>query len=221
MPGSRERCDSRPSATRTALYFEIVSFFERAAINAPQPPPPEPEPATPDWIEPPSGVVPGQSTQQVVLFRTDRAILVIRQFDVYPTGVEFTIDLRVRPTTNQLFDTPWELHWRSIRREPTGEVLPDDFLRIGFAFADGTTWTNFNHDFRGFDEDPTGPVVIGRGGGGGGHRWNMRYWMWPLPPAGDVVMYAEWPLFDIDEVSAVIDGAALRRDAEKAQLISE
>jgi hypothetical protein len=197
-----------------------VSFFERARADVPPPPEPEPEPATPEWFEPLAGVVPGPSTEQVVLFRTDRAILVIRQFDVYPTGVEFTVDLRVRPTSDQLSDTPWELHWRSLR-QPRGEDLPDDFLRLGFQFADGTTWTNFGHDFRRFDEDPSGPVVIGRGGGGGGNRWNMRYWRWPLPPAGDLAVYAAWPSFDIDEVSGVIDATALRHDAENAQLIWE
>jgi hypothetical protein len=204
-----------------APYCEVVSFFERAAAHSPQPSLLEQRRATPAWLEPPAGVLPGQSDQQVVVFRTDRAILVIRRFDVYPVGIEFTIDLRVRRTSEELSDIPWELQWRSIRQQPKGDALPEEFLRIGFAFADGTSWTNFGRDVRRFDEEPTGPVVIGRGGGGDSDRWTMRYWMWPLPPAGDVVVYAEWPLFGIDEVSAVIDATALRRDAEDAQLIWE
>jgi hypothetical protein len=63
-----------------------VSFFERAIANMPPPPEPEPEPASPSRFEPPAGVVPGQSTQRAVLFRTDRAVLVVGQFGAYPTG---------------------------------------------------------------------------------------------------------------------------------------
>jgi hypothetical protein len=74
-------------------------------------------------------------------------------------------------------------------------------------------WTNFIRGFPEFDKEPTGPVVTGRGGGGGCDRWEMRYWMWPLPPAGDVVIYAVWSIFEIDEVAAVIDGTALRAAA--------
>jgi hypothetical protein len=198
----------------------LVSFFERAAAHDPQPPEPKLERSTPAWFEPLADVLPGQSDQRVVLFRTDRAILVLGQIDVYPTGIEFTIDLRLRSTSDDPFGTPWELH-RPTRQQRPGGALPDEFLRLGFAFADGATWTNFDHNLGRFDEEPTVPVVIGRGGGGGGDRWTMRYWMWPLPPAGDLVVYAEWPLFGIDEVSAVINATELRHDAASAQLIWE
>ena len=40
--------------------------------------------------------------------------------------------------------------------------------------------------------------------------------MRPLPPAGDVVIYAAWPMFEIDGVPAVIDGTALRAAAAQA-----
>lgn len=150
------------------------------------------------------------------MFRTDEAILVIRQFDVYPTGIEFTVDLRVRPTNEQMFDMPWELHSSRRRCPMAADALPDEFLRLGFSFPDGTTWANFVHNRPALDEEPDVPVVVGRGGGGGGDGWKMRYWMWPLPPAGDVMVYAAWPMFDIEEVSAVIDGESLRRVADDA-----
>ncbi len=185
----------------------------------PPPPEPEPHPPTPEWVEPPAGVVPSVSTQQAVVFRTDRALLVIRQFDVYPNGLEFVIDLRVRPVSEDLWDTPWELHWRTLRRGGERAELPDEFLRLGVRFADGTTWTNVGHGHRPYDEEPTGPVVVGRGGGGGGDRWHMRYWMWPLPPPGDLTVYAAWPMFGIDETSVVLDATALREDAERAQIV--
>lgn len=196
-----------------------MSFFEREASS--ETPPPETEPqqqrVVPDWFEPPRGVVPGQSTQHVVLFGTDRALLTIRHFEVYKTGVEFLIDLQVKPNSYDLYETPWELQSRSRRHQRSLDDLPDEFLRLGFSFADGTTWTNLAHTYPKFDETPEQPVIIGRGGGGGGDRWSMGYWMWPLPPAGDVVVHAAWPLFDVDEVSAVIDGTELRQQAEHVQ----
>lgn len=197
-----------------------MTFFARAGREPHDPPEPDPAPMRlPEWFGPPTGVVPGSSTQRAVLCRTDRVILVVGGFDVYPTGLEFTIDLRLRtdPET-MMFDIPFELHARPGRR-PMTDPLPDEFLRLGFEFSDGSIWTNFTPVDLRPDRDPPDRVIIGRGGGGGSDGWRMRYWMWPLPPEGDLTVFAEWPLFDVAETSAVLDATAIRRAVADAEVI--
>jgi len=54
------------------------------------------------------------------------------------------------------------------------EELPDDVLRFGFELADGRRVTNIGH-FPGFEDQPEGPILIQRGGGGGGRSWSFGY----------------------------------------------
>ena len=36
-------------------------------------------------------------------------------------------------------------------------------------------------------------VFLPGGSGGGGRRYDHRYWTWPLPPAGPLTLACEWP----------------------------
>jgi hypothetical protein len=54
------------------------------------------------------------------------------------------------------------------------------------------------------------------GGGGGGRRYDMTYWVWPLPPAGPVTFVCEWPAQAITESRADIDAQLIRGAAEHA-----
>lgn len=154
-----------------------------------------------------------------MLFRTERAVLVLGHVDAYPTGVEFTIDLHVHPSHGHLGGTPWELHRPTVWHRGGGAGLPDEFLRLGIEFADGSSWTNVDERYPDFDEEPTAPVVISRGGGGDRDRWTMQYWMWPLPPAGELTVHAAWPAFDVDEVSVTLDATEIREAAERADAV--
>jgi hypothetical protein len=77
-------------------------------------------------------------------------------------------------------------------------------------FSDGTKWTNLDWRYPSHDEEPSGPVVSGRGGGGGGDEWEMGYWVWPLPPEGEMTFVASWPLRNIPEQRATVDASELR-----------
>ena len=93
-----------------------------------------------------------------VVFRTEQVILLVGRFDVYRTGVEFTIEVQVRDIDaddDELMDVPWERHGR--RRRPTDDPLPDQFMRFGIVFADGSRWRNFDARFPSFNEEPSYP----------------------------------------------------------------
>ena len=189
-----------------------MSFFD--VPPPPEPPEPDPHRNQPEWAGPPPGMLPGISTQRVVLFHTDRAFLAADRFLVYPNGLEFSLSLRVRHPDDHDLDLPWE---RPGRRRPTPP--PDDFLRIGVLLSDGRKWTNL--DWRHLTPEPGAQnlVILGRGGGGGGDAWRISYWMWPLPPPGHLTVVTEWPAFGVPETSASVDADELRARADDADLI--
>lgn len=191
-----------------------MGFFESRPIHVPTPAEYE-HPPQPEWIGPSDDLLPGVVPDNVILFRTERAALTLSHFDVYPTGVEFALDVRLRQgdDSSERWDVPWERQHRP-GRDPA--VLPDDLLRLGIVFADGSTWTNISASYPRDGGPPTPPVVTSRGGQGGQDRWSMRQWLWPLPPDGPLTFIAEWPKYDIPECRAEIDASALRRAAEDA-----
>jgi hypothetical protein len=153
-----------------------------------------------------------------VVFRTEQAILLVGRFDVYRTGVEFTIEVQLRDVDedDELMDVPWERHRRHRRLAPD-DALPDEFMRFGVVFADGSSWSNVDAVFPSMTEAPSAPFVMSRRGGGGDGNWAMDQWLWPLPPDGPLTFIAEWPKFGISETSASVDGGEIRAAAETVE----
>lgn len=188
-----------------------MGFFDSRPVHIP---PPE-EYEQPEWFGPSDDVLPGAVPDHVVLFRTERAALTLSHFDAYPTGVEFDLDLRLRQALGsaERWELPWELRHRP-GRDPSEP--PDELLRLGIVFADGSTWTNVGASHPSDGGPPTPPFVSPQGGQDGGDRWSHRQWLWPLAPEGPLTFIAEWPEHAIPECRAEIDGGALRRAAEDA-----
>jgi hypothetical protein len=92
------------------------------------------------------------------------------------------------------------------RRARSGVLAPEVF-RFGVEYPDGRKATNIGHPP--FDEEPTGPVLMQRGGGGGGRSWSFGYWLWPLPPPGPLRVVVEWPALDVPQTDLEVDGAVL------------
>ena len=186
-----------------------MSFFEYEPEDI-APVEPGPEPVSPPWFGPPAGVIPTPLLARATIFKTDTALFTLEHLDVYPTGIEFTLYLRLR--------TP--LDWHGIPWEPDGRKVSADnteFLRLGFEFPDGSKWTNLPGQEDPFGQEPDGPFVMNRGGGGGGSRWEMKQWIWPLPTAGDLVIHSAWPALGIDETSTAIDTKLFTKAAAKAE----
>lgn len=189
-------------------FFEIPTFPEL---------PPEPErPPQPEWAGPPCGVLPGQSPQQAVLFKTDEALLKVHQFLVYPTGVEFTFGLWTRHPDKLRPKFHWDLRGR---RDTL--AFPDRYLRLGLLLSDGTKWTNLEWPDMHRDRRPehTEFYVTPRNGGGGDGQWRIKHWMWPLPPEGPLIFVAAWPAHAVEECRATIDATELRAHATEAEVI--
>lgn len=191
-----------------------MGFFDRL----PPVPPPEPEPPRPPrpaWMKPEAALA-GVVAEDLLLARTDQAAIAITGLLAYRTGFEFVLSavLRREDRRGRIFGPGAHHYWSG---RDNDEPLPAEFLRFGLQFADGSVATNL--DRRPFvppDSQPAGPVLLADGGGGGSRRYDMRYWVWPLPPPGRVAFVCEWPVYTIPESRADIDAQLIMDAAARA-----
>ena len=199
---------------------EVMSFFEPPLSRA--------EPAaerSPDWIGPPNNVLGVVLPLALLVARSDRAAVRIESAIVYPSGVQFSLDLRWQSRAWRQLSRgdPWEY-----RPSETGE-LPDELFRAGFEFADGSRVTTLRNGiprglggYRGLPEEtPEGPVLVRRGRGGTGLRWVQDVWLWPLPPEGPLAFVCEWPALGVELSRADIDSTLLHRAAGRSESLWE
>ena len=218
--------------------IEAVSFFE-------PPPPSEPTPIERwepmAWEGPPENVLGGVVALDLLLARSEMAAVAISSAIAYPTGLDFTVELRLRddPPERLGMGAPWE-H----RRSQSGE-LPDELFRLGVQFQDGSKATTLGTGLHGTfvvdshgeaveestrgsfgvvegDEPeepqvPDSPVLVPRGGGGGMRRWSESQWLWPLPPEGRFSFVCEWPALGIALTRTDVDAAPIRDAAARSR----
>lgn len=111
------------------------------------------------------------------------------------------------------------------RYEPT-----EMSLDLGVSFADGRQSTasgrGMHEQVRAYmeafaaGENPpelAGPVIGRRGGGGGGRRYDMSFWVWPLPPDGPLTISCHWPEGGVRDGSVEVDGSAIRDAGRRSQ----
>jgi len=178
-------------------------------------PPPRPKrERQPVWADAPAGVLPALSVQRAVLLRSSRAALVVDRFLVYPNGVVFTLATYTSQARTRSFGEPPFPIYRP------GAELTDDSIRFGIEFADGAKWTNLQPNFPRPGEDPVGPLVLGPSGGSSNDTtWEMRYWLWPLPPPGKISFLASWPSEGLEESIVDLDATEFRARAAQAEVL--
>jgi hypothetical protein len=186
----------------------VSDFFE-----PPPPPPAPPEHGVPEWLGPPDNVLGVVVPLPRMLARTADVALALRGVTAYPTGAEFGVLLLLRDPVADPFD------WLPFHPRRHGGELPPEVLRLGAQYADGAKATSLGMSFfpRDPDERPAGPVLTPRGGGGGGRRWDVSFWLWPLPAADPFALVVEWPARGIELARAEIEVAPLLDAAGRAE----
>jgi hypothetical protein len=186
-----------------------VSFFE--------PPPPQPEPQQqrqPEWIGPPENVLPAAFPLALELARTENIAIAAQGGVAYPNGFAFRLVLLRRTMLESHAGHPFH-HWHRGRGQ-----LEDDALRFGVQFSDGGKATVFDrHRWMGGEGTPSGPVLMQRGGSGGGRTWDFGFWVWPLPPDGPLAFVVEWPSEGIELTRAEIDASIVGEAAKQAETL--
>jgi hypothetical protein len=167
----------------------------------------------PAWAGPPGNVLPGVVPVEVIIARTDQTVVAVTGMRAYPTGLGFTLHLRLRHISPRQERQFAALFGYGL---PEGEPLPDEFLRFGVQFADGRKATNLGRPRSTDDGEPDSPVLVEGGASGvGSSVWDAEQWVWPLPPPGPFAFVCEWPGRGIAVSRAEIDAGLILQAAER------
>lgn len=162
--------------------------------------------------------MPGVVSLELLLVNTDRHAVWIGEADVYPSGLVLTVVLHGR------------------RPAPPGLESGPGTWRFGVQFSDGRKATVYGVGLARPAGDisasttvtarasgaksqapPQGPLLRPRGGGGSRSVWRQEYWLWPLPPSGDLLIAWEWPNADTDLTMTIISADPLLDAAGRAR----
>lgn len=201
----------------------------------PDPPPPfddeeHDDPPQPVWSGAPDDVVPGVVPLELVLGRSESAVVLLTGVRAFPTGLAMTLGVRVRGQVRrhdlnaEVFDGPYAHgmapDWQAGR------------LKWGFELADGRRATNVDpspweeqpdqdhhrpHTADDRSWQPDRPVLNGGGGGGGPRSVDRDYWLWPLPPVGSLKLVCQWLDQGIETTVHELDAQTFLDAATRAQ----
>jgi hypothetical protein len=169
----------------------------------------------PEWMGPPEHVLPGVAVLELLLVNIDRHAVWIAQADVYPNGLVLKVALHGREPAPPNIETgagTWRFGVQfSDGRKATAFGL--GLVRSGR----GVNATTSAVALRPGDPPPEGPLLRPAGGGGSRSVYQQGYWLWPLPPPGDLIVACEWPNAGIELTTATIPGDLLHDAAGRAQ----
>lgn len=204
----------------------------------PDPPdPPDPahgdeshEQPQPKWAGAPDDVLPGVVPVELLLGRSETTVVLLTGLRAFPTGLGMSLGVRVRgrvqrrDLNSEVFDGPYshdmDAAWQAGR------------LKWGFELADGRRVTNVDpspyseqpnqdhhrpHRQDDWTWEPDRPVLQGGGGGGGPRSVDRDYWLWPLPPAGQLRVVCQWLDQGIDTTVQHLDSEPFLAAALRSQ----
>lgn len=163
------------------------------------------------WMGPPGGWAGGWVPWHLVVMRNPDVHAVLTEVYAFPTGVLFTLAVRVRPSALPQRSGPFD-------PPPMMSIGTSDGPLFGMAFADGRK-AAFHRPVPPPDVGPDWPVLTMCGGAGGGGVDEMAVWLWPLPPEGPLTIVAAWPALGVSETEATLDAADLISAATRAEAL--
>jgi len=204
-----------------------VTFFQDYSVPAPPPRPRTPQFTPPPWAGAPRYELPAVIPVSRFIYKSPTLVMALETIKVYSTGCVFEMSWILRRTDQD--DRRWSEFNHAFHRPAPhlhdGDISADSVLLFGMQFPDGTKASTSSLAMYGrstlMDHEPDGPVFDFRPMGGNGGEDDMsatgRLWLWPLPPAGDLRLVAQWTDMGMSENSIVLDGAQLREAAAGAQ----
>ena len=154
-------------------------------------------------------------TVGMVLGANKTAAVCITHIAVYPSGLIVAL-MTLRRDTRDLRDLS-DPHLASPHASPrTVDDDSEETLGFGVGFSNGS----FAVSEAATSFDPRGDSVevkIRRLGGRGSYvKWEQEYWVWPIPPPGEVRFICEWKTAEIQEGEVRLDAATLRHASRRA-----
>jgi hypothetical protein len=176
----------------------------------------------PPWLQPPESELGVAVPLREVLASDAGVVIALIDCVAFSTGFEFSIAVRSKEDLDP-------------RQMGFGMPHPGDAegsekeLQFGIRFADGRTavtggrpsaefmaqWKMYSEGLEPRADD--GPILAPRSGGGGGKRWDFRYWVWPLPPEGRLTFMCEWSSRKLAPTTHDVDASEIRRAGDASR----
>jgi hypothetical protein len=187
-----------------------------------------PKPGLPAWYAPPADEMGGVVVSGLVLARTPNIAVTLPTIQAFEIGCLMNVDIVMRPHTLSADDfqaLQLSVYPHMVARVGAGR-LPDDLLRFGVRFADGTKATTVGQRFD-IDRIPQDPPsaprlswlfggVSMRSGDKDLSAITMGLWLWPLPPPETFELAVEWPAGGIELGIVTLDGAVIGSAAQRS-----
>ncbi|WP_171027274.1 hypothetical protein [Pseudarthrobacter sp. NamB4] len=203
-----------------------MTFFEDFSV------PPMPlQPRTTRYVPPPWAAAPAYALPAVVhlgkfLHGSPTMVVAVKSADVHSTGCSFNLSWLFRRRDQS--DEDWADVQHLLFQPGMGTRRSKDRqtgLMFGVQFPDGSkagTGIVGPHgllESGGQQPEPPTLVLNDGGGSGGGDEFSgsCLLWLWPLSPAGELRLVAQWLDFGLEETSIMLDGRQLREAAAGVQ----
>jgi hypothetical protein len=195
------------------MFFEPLPAQEESARP--------PKPGLPAWCAPPAEEMGAILVSRLKLAHSVNVAIIVPTIQVFSTGCLINVDIAMRRHT--LSPDGFEALQRSmffpLITTPEVGQLPDQLLRFGVRFADGTKATTVGQRFgrRSLPQDPPPgpqlslllPGVSARSDDEDSSVTTMGLWLWPSPPRDTFEFAVEWPAGGIELSIVRLDGAAI------------
>jgi ATP-dependent Clp protease ATP-binding subunit ClpC len=207
---------------RAGVSIEDVSaaIHEQWSKESSSRPAAQPLPAAPAIPQPGSapnglpddGVVPGVVAVQLIVGRSDTMAVFVPQLSVYPSGIEWPFVFLARDPIPVRFPLPGAPPMNLA--SPAGmRGEPQTPCELTIRYEDGSEAVVTMGGPQGESALQVRPI----GGSGGPGRFDMRFFVSPLPDTGPVTVTCHWPETGIPVTETQIDGKLILEAAGRAQ----
>ncbi|MFI0422827.1 hypothetical protein [Spongiactinospora sp. 9N601] len=196
------------------MFFEPQPEMPEAAD-------PPPRPGLPGWYAPPDEEMGAVMVSGLTLARSPNVVITAPTIWAFSTGGLIEVDIVTRrgalsPDDYQALQMSLFPHMIAGAR---AKRLPDQLLRFGVRFGDGTKASTVGQRFdrSALPQEPPRPPELSllfggmsmRSGGEDAGVMRVGLWLWPLPPAEAFELGVEWPAGGVGLNIVSVDGAAI------------
>lgn len=148
----------------------------------------------------------------MVLARSDDVAVVVAGVQAHRAGFAFTLSALVRRQPRLDHD---------VFRQVAGHAPAGERLLLGLEFADGRRGSNIDTATAWPPAlaagGPQAISVMDSGGSGGGRRFDLHFWVTPLPPEGPLRFVLRWDAQQVAEAVVEVDGGLIASAGDQAQ----
>ena len=159
-------------------------------------------PRVPNWVGPPAGVLGSPALSRIILYQSAETSIAAERVTTFPMGVAFHVVIADRRNLDALPFLPFK---------PTAPE--NERFRIGLELSDHVVVWGHGPAEAHPSAQPSGPSLLYSGGHGQPGRWDLRYWLYPLPPPGPLTFLVSCVGLTIPETRTTVDAGPIIDEA--------